>query len=111
MKGGLLRVFCPKCAREYVPDLAQPQYAEAYAAWRGGLHAQAAFHGSTAVQREQLISGTCSQACWDGIFWHPEYEDEELDMDEDLDCEEGSDEQPDGMDALRSMFTKRGPKP
>ena len=53
---------CPCCKNEYVPELADDVVG--YMNWQMGDYVQDAFPQSTATQREQLLSGICSDACW-----------------------------------------------
>lgn len=53
---------CPECGRMYTPELGRRRHLE--------LLVQEEFPLATPVQREQLVTGLCSQACWDK--WHQE---------------------------------------
>lgn len=46
---------CPNCSREYAPDL-PPRKANTVI--------QEEFPNATPMQREQLITGICSDKCW-----------------------------------------------
>lgn len=51
------KVKCPNCKKEYIPDLGERKHPE--------MLIQREFPDATAIQREQLITGICSNKCWD----------------------------------------------
>lgn len=57
-------VTCPNCKREYEPVLIARD-PMGFRRHQLGDIAQEAFPGATAAEREQLISGICSDTCWD----------------------------------------------
>ena len=60
---------CPNCHKFYTPELLQdPRNADAYAAWKNGALVQVAFPNATPTQREQLITGMCSDECWNAFL-------------------------------------------
>ncbi len=48
---------CPNCKREYEPDLVERKQPDKLV--------QIEFPDATATQREQLLTGICSDKCWD----------------------------------------------
>ena len=50
-------VRCPNCGKEYTPELGERKHPE--------LVIQKEFPLATSTQREQLITGICSDRCWD----------------------------------------------
>jgi hypothetical protein len=54
---------CPVCSREFVVDMP----VEKYDRWQAGEHIQDVFWEMTPMQRESMISGVCSDACWDRV--------------------------------------------
>jgi hypothetical protein len=62
----MTQVICPNCKKKYTPDLAQrPDFTSKRTVWRGGKLIQAVWPEATAIQREQLLTGICSDECWD----------------------------------------------
>lgn len=64
---------CPNCKKEYAPDLTKrPDFAARNAQWQTeGNLIQTVWPEATAIQREQLQTGICSDRCWDeylGIY-------------------------------------------
>jgi hypothetical protein len=60
---------CPYCERSYRAELAQrDDWAERFPRYRQGALVQVVWPDATAVQREQLVSGVCSQVCWRQLF-------------------------------------------
>lgn len=53
-----LRIKCPICKRSYTPELPP----------RDGRLIQEQFPDAAPWEREQLLTGICSQECWDGIM-------------------------------------------
>jgi len=51
-----MKTQCPNCKRIYEPELGER---------KTNLNVQKEFPNATAIQREQLISGICSDKCWD----------------------------------------------
>lgn len=49
--------YCPNCRKTYTPELTWPE--------GDNRHIQEIFPNAPAWQREQLISGICSDKCWD----------------------------------------------
>lgn len=66
---------CPNCKRVYVPALAA-RPTRAYAEWRQGKLVQDAFPKSRSFEREQLVSGLCSDGCWAEYLGVEQHEDE-----------------------------------
>lgn len=57
---------CPNCGMVYTPDLAKRvDYAEKRAKWDRHALIQNVWPEATAIQREQLQTGICSDKCWD----------------------------------------------
>jgi hypothetical protein len=57
---------CPSCGRVYTPDLVDtPDFGTRYQMWAGGVLIQRVWPEATAIQREQLKTGICSDECWD----------------------------------------------
>jgi hypothetical protein len=48
--------LCPNCRRTYETDIKELK--------REDMRVQEQFPNATAIQREQLISGICSEKCW-----------------------------------------------
>lgn len=64
---------CPICKQDYVPNLVkEPGFAIKFLQWRGGELIQNVWPKSTAIDREQLQSGICSDKCWDSLFGEDE---------------------------------------
>lgn len=61
---------CPICRRDYTPDLAlKPDFLERFIRWkRREGYVQDIWPDATWIEREQLLSGTCGEECWDKIF-------------------------------------------
>jgi len=58
-------VKCPNCGMQYTPDLAKrPDFTSKRTVWRGGMLIQAVWPDASTIQREQLITGICSDECW-----------------------------------------------
>lgn len=55
-KDGLGNTICPNCGKHYLPDLGERKCAH--------LPIQVEFPFATPMQREQLITGICSDKCW-----------------------------------------------
>jgi hypothetical protein len=66
--GGPPLQVCPVCKCTYTPELCEQASDAEWVAYNSGVLAQNAFKQSTAIQREQLISGICSDACWDALM-------------------------------------------
>lgn len=67
----MLHKHCPICEKYYVPflALADPDFNENYSHWQeGGPLIQKVWPRATAIQREQLQTGICSNECWDKVF-------------------------------------------
>jgi len=60
-KDGL--TVCPHCQKHYIPKLGQR---------RTNRLIQEEFPNATAEEREQLVSGICSDKCWDEMFGEEE---------------------------------------
>jgi len=63
---------CPSCKQTYVPELADD--VEAFSLWRNGTLIQHAFPDATPAQREQLLTGVCSDKCWDELVGTPNFD-------------------------------------
>lgn len=48
-------ITCPNCKMKYVPTLER----------KTGALIQDEFPNASAIEREQLVSGICSDKCWD----------------------------------------------
>ena len=69
-------MVCPHCERTYVPDLAAaPDFQDRKRRYNSGELAQDVWPEATLEQREQIISGVCSDRCWDELFPPPSDED------------------------------------
>lgn len=68
---------CPVCKKVYTPDLCKtPDFQSRLIGWQSGrVLIQAAFPDATANQREQLMTGICSNECWKSLW--PEEGDED----------------------------------
>ena len=53
---------CPNCEREYEPELVKDTVG--YMNWQMGDLVQKAFPTALPYQREQLLTGICSDTCW-----------------------------------------------
>lgn len=72
-----LRKTCGVCEAEYTPLLCtDPNFETKYRRWKGGELIQDAFPDTKEFEREQLLSGICSDECWKTLF-PPEEEEEE----------------------------------
>lgn len=62
-----MKVECPNCGKKYVPDLAKRlDFGTKYIQWKIERElVQKIWPDSTTIQREQLITGICSDNCWD----------------------------------------------
>ena len=60
--------ICPNCKKEYTPELVRKSTT---------LLIQQEFPHAKSYQREQLISGICSDECWDDFLGVGEKGDEE----------------------------------
>jgi hypothetical protein len=59
-------VKCPNCKKQYVPDLAKsPDFTSKRTTWRAGRLIQDVWPEASTIQREQLLTGICSDECWD----------------------------------------------
>lgn len=58
---------CPNCKKEYVPELmAMPGFDHRFQQWKYGRKLiQDVWPDATAIQREQLQTGICSDKCWE----------------------------------------------
>lgn len=64
---------CPQCRKIYVPKLLkQEDWEEQTKRWKGGESIQNVWPKATVNEREQLMTGHCSQECWDITFKDPE---------------------------------------
>ena len=52
--------ICPNCKKHYTPELGERQHPEKCI--------QDEFPNATAVQREQLVTGLCSDLCWNAYL-------------------------------------------
>lgn len=61
---------CPNCGKDYTPELANfNDFPEKMLKWRdGGRLIQTVWPEATAMQREQLQTGLCSDQCWDAYL-------------------------------------------
>jgi uncharacterized OB-fold protein len=70
-----VRQKCPQCGTEYVPELADdPDFNWKYRRWKGKVEPwtgrnrpmiQDVWPEASAIAREQLMTGLCSDDCWD----------------------------------------------
>jgi hypothetical protein len=57
--------MCPHCEKIYKPALAdQPGFPERLARWKKGELIQKVWPEATPEEREQIVSGVCSDQCW-----------------------------------------------
>lgn len=56
-------VTCPACGKTYVPVLGARRHPQ--------LRIQDEFPRSSPIEREQLLTGLCSDACWDQYLGAP----------------------------------------
>lgn len=61
-----MKIACPVCKKEYTPELSKNH--EQLKKCQEGMLVQNAFPHATAIQREQLVTGICSDQCWDNLF-------------------------------------------
>jgi hypothetical protein len=60
-----MKQTCPFCKKVYQPDLSQqPDFEVKRRQWKGGMLIQKVWPEATTVEREQLMSGICSDKCW-----------------------------------------------
>ena len=52
--------ICPNCKKHYTPELGERKHLE--------MCIQDEFPNATPVQREQLVSGLCSDLCWNAYL-------------------------------------------
>lgn len=65
-----LKHTCPHCGRNYTPDLAKEKdFKEKSVEWICGKLIQDVWPHATEIQREQLITGICSDECWDKVVY------------------------------------------
>lgn len=67
IRHGLAYVTCPQCGKEYQPELLVTE-ADISREFQRTVLIQVAYPDATAIQREQLVSGICSDKCWDELF-------------------------------------------
>jgi hypothetical protein len=71
---------CPVCHRNFVPSLSMDvDFQAKLRRWNHGAYVQEVWPWATPMQREQIISGICSDRCWDALY---------MDADADADAEE-----------------------
>lgn len=58
-------VVCPSCGKHYKPVLGEKDQ---------NMCIQDQFPKATAVEREQLLTGLCSQKCWNDFLGLPPFE-------------------------------------
>jgi len=56
--------ICPVCKLYYDIELDR----QLFKRWQDGAKVQEVWPEFTAIQREQLISGVCSDKCWEELF-------------------------------------------
>ena len=56
-------MICPQCNKEYTPDLGERKTNQLI---------QYEFPHATSIQREQLVTGICSDDCWNLYVGIPE---------------------------------------
>jgi len=54
---------CPQCEQGYEPTLSHNK--KGMENWKGGMLIQNAFPNATPIAREQLLTGICSDECWE----------------------------------------------
>ena len=59
-----LERVCPNCKSTYIPTL-MAENPEGVRKWRNGELIQNVFPYSSEMDREQLLTGICSNECWD----------------------------------------------
>lgn len=60
-----MQVTCPNCRKTYTPELLQQPDAQVkLMQWKSGTLIQRVWPQATPAQREQLITGMCSDKCW-----------------------------------------------
>ena len=60
--------ICPQCKKDYVPLLVARESKEDIEKWHKGECIQNVFPDATRTEREQMISGICSDNCWDNYI-------------------------------------------
>lgn len=61
----MTRTECPQCKKRYVAELAKrPDWEQRLAEYLGGKLIQNVWPDATASEREQLMTGICSNECW-----------------------------------------------
>ena len=64
-----MKTTCPQCKEKYTPDLiSSDSYGEKYILWMDGTGVEEVWPDAEPYQREQLISGMCSNKCWSDLF-------------------------------------------
>lgn len=65
----MTKTECPQCKKKYVIDLAkEPDWEQRLARYLSGGMVQGVWPEATPVQREQLMTGICSEECWDNYL-------------------------------------------
>ena len=65
----MTKTECPQCHKMYVPDLTKrPDWEQKLALYLGGKHIQNVWPDATDSQREQLLTGVCSDKCWSDLL-------------------------------------------
>ena len=54
---------CPQCEQSYEPTLSHNK--KGLENWQNGMLLQNAFPRATPIEREQLMTGLCSDECWE----------------------------------------------
>jgi len=64
-----IEVQCPHCGVIYEPKLAQrPTFAEEFIHWQLGNYIQDIWPEASPIEREQIMTGFCSDECWQAAF-------------------------------------------
>jgi hypothetical protein len=60
----LIETECPVCHTAYLIEVDEDKFER----WQAGEHVQDVWPEKSTIQREQLISGVCSDECWDELW-------------------------------------------
>ena len=55
---------CPNCGKDTLVAISETRFDR----WKSGEHIQDVFPDLTSMERETLMSGVCSDKCWDEMW-------------------------------------------